>query len=72
MPSGWLIYSFLKNDPYIMLSNAPGLLLAVWYVMTVVRLAAPAESKSVEQTMVALTAVHTGVGVWSAFFGAAS
>jgi len=64
---GWLIYSFLKKDVFIMLSNAPGLLLSVWYVLTVVKLADPAVSKQVEQTMMLLTAVHTALAVWCCF-----
>lgn len=63
----WLIYSFLKKDIFIMLSNAPGLLLATWYVMTVVRLATPEKSAVVEKTMMTLTAVHIAVAVGCIF-----
>ena len=66
---GWLIYSFLKRDIFIMLSNAPGLLLATWYVLTVTRLADSTKLAAVESTMMALTAVHIAAAVGCIFFG---
>ena len=53
-----------------MLSNAPGLLLSVWYVLTVVKLSDAALTKQIEQTMMLLTSIHTGVAVWCAFCAA--
>jgi len=64
---GWLIYGFLKKDVYIASSNAPGLLLAVWYVLTCVRLADAPVAKQVEMTMMVGTAVHIAAAVWCAF-----
>ena len=66
---GWLIYSFLNRDIFIMLSNAPGLLLATWYVLTVTRLADSTKLAAVESTMMALTAVHIAAAVGCIFLG---
>ena len=66
---GWLIYSFLKKDVFIMASNAPGLLLATWYVLTVTRIADPTKVAAVESTHMVLTAVHIATAVGCIFLG---
>ena len=38
---GWLIYGLLLKNPFVVAANAPGLMLASYYVMTGMKLATP-------------------------------
>ena len=65
---GWLTYSFIKKDPFVAVANVPGLLLGVWYTMTCVRIAEPAQAKRIETVMMAMVAIHAVAGTASCFF----
>lgn len=64
---GWTIYSLLTKNPYIAAANAPGLLLAGWYVLTTVRIADKATARRLEMTSILMAAVHVAAGLACAF-----
>jgi len=64
---GWLTYSYLKKDPFVFAANAPGLLLGIWYTMTMLRLAPASDAKRVETTLMCMVAIHLAASAVSAF-----
>lgn len=64
---GWVAYSLLTQNPFVAAANAPGLLLASWYVMTTIRLAEPSQARSIEKVAMCMAAIHTVAGLTCAF-----
>lgn len=58
----WLSYSFIIANPYVFWSNAPGLLLGLFYTMTAVRLAKPAARKTLEVLLLVIFAINVTAG----------
>ena len=65
---GWLAYSLLTHDPFVALANAPGLLLASWYVMTMMRMAEEKQALQIEKVAMIMACIHTTAGLACAFF----
>ena len=64
---GWVAYSILTRDPFVAAANAPGLLLAAWYVMTMCRLAEKGGVKKIESVTMLMAGIHTAAGLACAF-----
>jgi solute carrier family 50 protein (sugar transporter) len=65
---GWLTYSFLVKDKFVAIANVPGVLLGLFYSMTMLRLAEPTKGKQLEKMMLLMTGVHVAAGITCAFF----
>lgn len=64
---GWVGYSLLTRDPFVAAANAPGLLLASWYVMTTYRLAEPSTAEKIQKVAMLMAAIHTATALACAF-----
>jgi len=64
---GWLTYSLLTHDPFVAAANAPGLLLAVFYVMSAVKLADAESARRIEMLMLGMSGLHVVAGLLCAF-----
>lgn len=64
---GWLTYSLLTHDPFVAAANAPGLLLAVFYVLSAVKLADAESARRIEMLMLGMSGLHVVAGLLCAF-----
>ena len=65
---GWTVYSLLTHDAFVAAANAPGLLLASWYVMTTCRLADAGTAQRIEKVAMAMAAIHVVTALACAFW----
>jgi solute carrier family 50 protein (sugar transporter) len=59
----WLVYGLSIRNPFVALSNLPGCVAAIWYSTTVLPLLKGRQLKTMQNTIVALSAVV--VSLWS-------
>lgn len=64
---GWTVYSLLTRNPFVAAANVPGVLLASWYVLTVVGLASKQVLQRIERISLALVTIHLTAGLACAF-----
>jgi len=59
----WLIYGLSIQDPYVTLSNLPGFIASVWYVVSVLPLTKGSQLKTMQNITVALAALT--INLWT-------
>ncbi|KAK1749281.1 SWEET family sugar transporter [Skeletonema marinoi] len=62
----WLVYGLSVRDPFVTLSNVPGSIASIWYVMTVLPLLKGAQLQTTQNIVVGLSAVTINLWTWLA------
>ena len=65
---GWLSYGFITKNPYVVAANFPGVLLGLWYTMTMLRISDAPTARKVETVAMLMVGIHVAAGTVSAFF----
>jgi solute carrier family 50 protein (sugar transporter) len=60
----WLVYGLSIQDPYVTLSNVPGCIASIWYVVTILPLLEGETLKQTQGTVVLLSAVTINIWTW--------
>jgi solute carrier family 50 protein (sugar transporter) len=60
----WLVYGLSIPDPYVTLSNVPGCIASIWYVVTILPLLKGETLKQTQGTVVLLSAVTINIWTW--------
>lgn len=63
--AAWVAYGLLTSNPYILISNGPGVILGLFYTMTAVRLADEKTKGTVETLLLIFMGVLLGSGMVS-------
>ena len=60
----WLVYGLSVQDPYVTLSNVPGCIVSIWYVVTILPLLKGDVLKQTQRLVVLLSAITIHLWTW--------
>ena len=60
----WLVYGLSIQDPYVTLSNVPGCIVSIWYVVTILPLLQGDRLKQTQRLVVLLSAITINLWMW--------